>query len=1136
MNRVLVPALSALLLCASVAQAGNAPPGLSGPASRAGNVSLTNIVAVEDACGGVRFSGRLSFTGSHDDGGGIDIVWFQIYDDFEEKFAQAFGAPVGQTAVFQVSAEYPGRVGTVVPGIGIYVSEVRGGEPVLFEADPYLPTPTGGCTIGGNGPALGYNPTTGSLITYSSAGTAAPIVVSNQSSGGSNGTTTVTNCAISGGAAFPTTSFNPNIVASGISAPSPTSIALPNCVPQTSVQNATLQCLETRGQGANPLTRTWTLSCPMRSVAPPTLGNPFVEATAVGGGLPNGNSQAPVLSRNGSRIAYTSDASNIVAGDSNGRDDVFLRDRQFATTTRVSALAAPLNPGVSEGYVDPAISGDGNTVSFTGTGGQVYAAANGAGRRISANAAGTFGNGTSANSFPIANGSMVFFDSTATNLLAGSDGNGATKDIYAKNLGNEAVTLISAGPNGEPADGPSAAPSASADGRLVVFHSLAENIVAGGGGGGGGAFSQNFDGVTAPALPAGWTATNTVSSNGVRWQTTSASAPPAHSLPNSAEVDEEGVVSNKLLESPTLRVNAQPASLSFQRVHNLEASSDGVTGYDGMVLEVSVNGGLYLDALAAGGSFSSGAYNRTISSQFSSPIAGRSAWSGATGGYVPTIYTLPASLATGAAIRFRWRLATDASFTGAGVRIDSITSTNLNLAAEAPAVLPAGVKAGTIQQAMMVAGGGLGRNALYLSRNRTTNALGNGDSINVRITPDGRWAVFESMASNLITGDTNSVSDIYRAEIVNDQLVGLVRVSVGKNGEESNGHSRNAAISDDGQIVTFDSESTNLVAPDTNGAPDVMVKSMASGDILRQNAGTTQPNGLTVLPTISGDGGTLGFCSIATNIAPGDNNGSADVFSTAIGNSLPRDEPTLLRFPLPTPNPPNASCPSGFFIASVDDGPGAGLSSGIFGVELLLDDPGTRLLAGGLNFGGLIDMGQPGFAGFNFTNPANEMQRVNINLTGSPASSSTGSLQVRITIIRQTAAGNQTVFDQTQSITLASPFVANVDLTPGFYVATVAPTSGTVGGAAEGQFYFGMSTSFIGRPGGGFQGGAVVGGYHAAHPFGGVSGFAAFCIGTPHSSSVKVLSQPTYGPTGAKDLRLRMLDANQNTLVTLPGN
>lgn len=72
-------------------------------------------------------------------------------------------------------------------------------------------------------------------------------------------------------------------------------------------------------------------------------------------------------------------------------------------------------------------------------------------------------------------------------------------------------------------------------------------------------------------------------------------------------------------------------------------------------------------------------------------------------------------------------------------------------------------------------------------------------------------------------------------------------------------------------------------------------------------------------------------------------------------------------------------------------------------------------------------------------------------------------------------------------------------------------------------------------PGGGFQGGAIVGGYHATHPFGGVSGFAAFCLATPHSTNIRVLSQPSYGASGAKDLRLRVQDAQQRDLVVVPG-
>lgn len=259
----------------------------------------------------------------------------------------------------------------------------------------------------------------------------------------------------------------------------------------------------------------------------------------------------------------------------------------------------------------------------------------------------------------------------------------------------------------------------------------------------------------------------------------------------------------------------------------------------------------------------------------------------------------------------------------------------------------------------------------------------------------------------------------------------------------------------------------------------------------------------------------------------------------SIAPTGPLDEPSASRVTLPVPSPANASCPGGFFIASVADGPGSGVSNGAFGMELLLDDPGTRVLAGGLNFGGLIDAGQVGFAGFNFTNAANENQVFNLSLTGSPASNSAGTLPVRVKIVRQTSATQSTtVLEDVVNINLATPATGSITVPPGFYVATVAvegAAAGAAGGPPEGQFYFSLTTSFVGRPGGGFQGGVVVGGYHATHPFGGVSGFGAFCLATPHSASVRVLSAPSYGPTGARDLRLKIADPQGAVVVEVPG-
>ncbi len=435
--------------------------------------------------------------------------------------------------------------------------------------------------------------------------------------------------------------------------------------------------------------------------------------------------------------------------------------------------------------------------------------------------------------------------------------------------------------------------------------------------------------------------------------------------------------------------------------------------------------------------------------------------------------------------------------------------------------------------------GGLGRTRGCVSIDTTTGTPGDGPSRNVAMNQTGEFGVFESDASNLVPGDTNGVTDIFWFSWNGTEVTGVVRVSVGPNGEQANGPSRAPSISDDGMTVTFESDATNLVTPDTNGQTDAFIKYVQTGQIQRfaSTASGAEPNGPVSQVVISGDGSTVAFSSGADNIIPGDVNDRPDVFVAPSPQVVNADEPALQMAPLPAPSPPNASCPSGFFIARVDDGPAPGVQPGIFGLELLLDSPGTRVLAGGLNFGGLVDVSQVGFAAINFANPAGENQLLNVSLTGSPRAGLGSSLPVRLNISRRSGGTSTTVFQTSTSLTLAQPFQTSVEVPPGFYVAEVAvegfPAS-EAGGEPEGQFFFSLTTSFVGRPGGGFQGGAVVGGYHAENPFGGVSGFAAFCLATPHSASAQVFGAPTYGGSGARDLRLQLLNSAQQVIYSVP--
>jgi len=97
---------------------------------------------------------------------------------------------------------------------------------------------------------------------------------------------------------------------------------------------------------------------------------------------------------------------------------------------------------------------------------------------------------------------------------------------------------------------------------------------------------------------------------------------------------------------------------------------------------------------------------------------------------------------------------------------------------------------------------------------------GQGGGSRPSISSDGRHVAFESTASTLVSGDANSVTDVF----VYDRADGsLVRVSQTASGEEGNGHSTHAALSADGQRVAFHSEADNLVSGDTNGVWDVFV-------------------------------------------------------------------------------------------------------------------------------------------------------------------------------------------------------------------------------------------------------------------------------------------------------------------------
>ncbi|MBI4730042.1 MAG: PD40 domain-containing protein [Acidobacteria bacterium] len=133
---------------------------------------------------------------------------------------------------------------------------------------------------------------------------------------------------------------------------------------------------------------------------------------------------------------------------------------------------------------------------------------------------------------------------------------------------------------------------------------------------------------------------------------------------------------------------------------------------------------------------------------------------------------------------------------------------------------------------------------------------------------DGRYVVFESHATNLVPGDTNGVADVF----VRDRSGGTVsRVSVAADGGQADARSLLPAISLDGRYVAFESDATNLVEEDTNGASDIFVRDMQTGGIERVSVSSAgqEGNERSMRPAISGDGRRVAFESWASNLVPG---------------------------------------------------------------------------------------------------------------------------------------------------------------------------------------------------------------------------------------------------------------------------
>src|SRR4030042_2028754 len=218
-------------------------------------------------------------------------------------------------------------------------------------------------------------------------------------------------------------------------------------------------------------------------------GNTTMVSISSAGAQGNNDSRFSSISSDGRYVAFSSTASNLVTGDTNGTRDIFVHDREMGETTRVSVSSEGVQGNGSYSRY-PSISSDGRCVAFPSlasnlvigdTNGRwdifVHDRQTGETTRVSVSSADVQGNDNSIYPGMSSDGRYVVFSSTASNLVNGDTNNNSDVFVHDRETGETTkVSVSSAGVHGN--DG-SYHPSISSDGRYVAFISNASNLVTG---------------------------------------------------------------------------------------------------------------------------------------------------------------------------------------------------------------------------------------------------------------------------------------------------------------------------------------------------------------------------------------------------------------------------------------------------------------------------------------------------------------------------------------------------------------------------------------------------------------------------------------------------------------------------------
>ncbi|MDQ3030785.1 MAG: hypothetical protein M3Y87_00045 [Myxococcota bacterium] len=216
------------------------------------------------------------------------------------------------------------------------------------------------------------------------------------------------------------------------------------------------------------------------------LGTTQRVSLSAGGAQANGRSIFASISEDGRYVAFASAATNLVPGDTNGVEDVFVKDRTGGSIWRLSRSSAGLEGNGASLF--PRISGNGNVVIYTSSATNLVAGdtngaddvfvterATGATIRASQATGGVGANAGSTRGWLDFSGTFIVFSSSASNLVTGDTN--AAADIFFHHRTFRTTTRLSVATDGTQANGSSINPRISRNGNIVAFSSFATNLV-----------------------------------------------------------------------------------------------------------------------------------------------------------------------------------------------------------------------------------------------------------------------------------------------------------------------------------------------------------------------------------------------------------------------------------------------------------------------------------------------------------------------------------------------------------------------------------------------------------------------------------------------------------------------------------